>query len=103
ALPMTDQLGLTQKGRWERSTLPPEKITPSLGFPPSGRAGRFRAATAPGLRSGAIATAEDGSMTILRRSQMKRIAEMISASLTRRTPARFSRRIANVRGESDAR
>src|SRR5713101_8250899 len=73
-----------QNGKEERSTFPPEKITPSFGAPPSGRFGRFKDSTTPGLSKGAIATALDGSMMIFMRSQTRRAAEMISSSLTRR-------------------
>src|SRR6266581_6722642 len=48
------------QGREERSTFPPEKITPSFGAPPSAPFGRFNDATNPGLSNGAIATALDG-------------------------------------------
>src|SRR6266852_6406452 len=46
-----------QNGRDDRSTLPPERITPSFGPPPSLRIGKPRLAVTPGFRSGAIATA----------------------------------------------
>ncbi len=71
-------------GREERSTFPPEKITPSFGGPPAARFGRFKDATTPGFSNGAIATALDGSMMIFMRSQTRRATEMISSSLTRR-------------------
>src|SRR5260370_41562744 len=71
-------------GREERSTFPPEMITPSFGKPPSARFARFRDATTPGLSNGAMATALDGSMMIFMRSQTSRAAETISSSLTNR-------------------
>src|SRR6266850_616548 len=75
-------------GRAERSTLPPEKMIPSLGAGPSGRLGRLREARTPGLSKGAIATALEGSMMIFMRSQTRRAAEMISSSLTSRMRSR---------------
>src|SRR5256885_15417456 len=92
-----------QKGRPERSTLPPEKTTPSFGDAPSARGGSARLATAPGFSSGAMATAEEASMMIFMRSQTRRIAEMISVSLASRMRSTLSRRIANVLGASEAR
>ncbi len=83
--------------------MPPEKITPSLGGAWSARAGSARLATAPGFNSGAIATAEDGSMMIFMRSQMVRMATMISSSLTKRMRSTLSRRMAKVLGASEAR
>ena len=50
-----------------------------------------------------MATALEGSMMIFMRSQTSRAAEMISSSLTRRMRSTWRRRMANVRGESDAR
>src|SRR6266852_4573816 len=90
-------------GREERSTFPPEKITPSFGAPPSVRLDRFKEATTPGLSKGAMATALDGSMMIFMRSQTSRAAEMISFSVTRRMRSTWRRRIANVGGASEAR
>src|SRR5258708_7678932 len=57
-------LKANQKGRADKSTLPPEKITPSFGGAPSARAGSPRLATASAFSRGAIATAEDGSTII---------------------------------------
>src|SRR6266852_2896194 len=91
------------QGRADKSTFPPEKITPSFGGLPSGRFERLREATTPGLRSGAMATALEGSMMIFMRSQTRRAAEIISSSLTRRMRSAYLRRIAKVRGEREAR
>src|SRR5260370_40175007 len=75
------RLAMVQNGRADKSTLPPEKIMPSFGCAPSGRWASPRLATAPGLRSGAMATADDGSMMIFMRSQTVRMAALISSSL----------------------
>ena len=59
------------QGREERSTFPPEKMTPSFGAAPSARFGRFNEARTPGRSNGAIATALDGSMMIFMRIAIK--------------------------------
>src|SRR5207244_4829881 len=87
-----------QNGSVERSTFPPERITPTLGALPSDRRGNSNFPTPPGRSSGATATADDGSMMIFMRSQIVRIAAMISSSETSRIPSTVLRKIANVRG-----
>ena len=57
-------------GRSSTSTLPPLRMTPTRVLSPSSLA----------VSSGATTTALEGSMTILSRSQTKRVASMISAS-----------------------
>ena len=80
-------------GSAPRSTLPPERIIPTLR--PSAPMRRFSA--------GAAATAPDGSTTIFIRSHNKRIAVTISSSLTSEISFTRRLRMAKVRGESDAR
>src|SRR3989442_6007373 len=86
----------------ERSTVPPERITPTLGALTSDRRGNSNFPTPPGRSSGATATADDGSMMIFMRSQIVRIAATISSSETSRIPSAGLRRISKVRGASDA-
>src|SRR5713101_5017158 len=73
-----------QNGKEERSTFPPEKITPSFGAPPSVRFGRSSLAPLPARSRRATAPAEHRSMMIFMRSQTRRVVAMISSSLTSR-------------------
>src|SRR3989442_9627176 len=92
-----------QNGSVERSTFPPERITPTLGALPSDRRGNSNFPTPPGRSSGATATAEDGSMMIFMRSQTVRIAATISSSETSRIPSAGFFTIVKGTGASDPR
>src|SRR5579859_8088419 len=77
-------------------------MTPSFGWPPSGRGGKFSEATTPGFRRGARATALEGSTMIFMRSQTRRAVEIISSSVTSRMRSTWRRKMAKVRGEREA-
>src|SRR5208282_2107855 len=107
AVPLGRHLGflsglpfLIATGYHFNSTFPPEKITPIRGLCPSPNP---ISRNPPFLNNGDNATALDGSITIFIRSHTNRIAALISSSLTSSTPSTSFRKIANVRGASEAR